>query len=238
LSKRTRPTGRRAYVGTIAETEVIRRSETLIAGALLLAPALAFTKPIAFADGTTVMLEYGAGTMTEAQIFYAPQYNYSLGGGHVEFDSVESTETVRVTYARLNYLLHRWNLETAQANVFVWGGAGGATGNTFSGTQFTVNAGGQADYETRRIYASLKTDLQKASTFSIRVDTLQLGVAPYEHDYNQIATWFVVQARNYTGGIQNGVEWAALLRLFKGGAWIEAGVTNTHKLQAMAMFNF
>jgi len=218
---------------------VTRRSETLIAGALvLLAPALAFTKPIAFADATTVMLEYGAGTMTEAQIFYAPQYNYSVGGGHVEFDSAESTETVRVTYARLNYLLHRWNLESAQANAFVWGGAGGSTGNTFSARQFTVNAGAQADYETRLIYASMKTDLQKASAFSIRVDTLQLGVAPYKHDSNQLATWFVVQARNYTGGIQNGVEWAALLRLFKGGAWIEAGVTNTHKLQAMAMFDF
>jgi hypothetical protein len=199
---------RRVFVSTIAETAVIRRSETLVVGALVfLAPALAFTKPIAFADGTTVMLEYGAGTMTEAQIFYAPQYNYSVGGGHVEFDSAISTETVRVTYARLNYLLHRWNLESAQANVFVWGGAGGSTGNTFSGTQFTVNAGAQADYETRRIYASLKTDLQKASAFSIRVDTLQLGVAPYKHDYNQVATWFVLQARNYTGGIQNGVEW-------------------------------
>jgi hypothetical protein len=201
-------------------------------------PALALTKPIAFAEGTTVMLEYGAGTMTEAQVFYAPQYNYSIGGGHVEFDSAIDSETVRVTYARLNYLVHRWNLESAQANVFVWGGAGSASGNTFNGTEFTFNAGAQADYETRRVYASLKTDLQKASAFSIRVDTLQLGVAPYKHDYNQIATWFVVQARNYTGGVQNGVEWAALLRLFKGGAWIEAGVTNTHKLQAMAMFNF
>jgi hypothetical protein len=184
------------------------------------------------------MLEYGAGTMQEAQIFYAPRFNYSLGGGFVEFDSDLTPETVRVMYARLNYLVHRWNLESAQANVFVWGGAGAATGNTFSGTEFAVNAGGQADYETRRIYASLKTDLQRANAFSIRVDTLQLGIAPYEHDYNQIATWFVVQARNYTGGIANGVEVAALLRLFKGGAWIEAGVTNGGKLQAMAMFNF
>ena len=211
----------------------------LLAGTLvLIAPVLAYSKPIAFAEGTTVMLEYGAGTMMEAQIFYAPQYNYSVGGGHVEFDSDITPETVRVTYARLNYLLHRWNLESAQANVFVWGGAGGATGNTFSGTQFTVNAGGQADYETRRVYASLKTDLQKANAFSIRVDTLQLGIAPYEHDYNQIATWFVVQARTYTGGIANGTEVAALIRFFKGGAWIEAGVTNGGKLQAMAMFNF
>lgn len=215
-----------------------RRSQIFVSTLVLIVPAVAYSKPIAFAEGTTVMLEYGAGTMVEAQIFYAPQYNYSVGGGHVEFDSDITTETVRVTYARLNYLVHRWNLESAQANVFVWGGAGGATGNTFSGTQFTLNAGGQADYETRRVYASLKTDLQKASAFSIRVDTLQLGIAPYEHDYNQIATWFVLQARTYTGGISNGTEIAALVRFFKGGAWVEAGVTNGGKLQAMAMFNF
>ena len=215
-----------------------QRSAILVGALTLSAPLLASAKPIAFAQGTTVMLEYGAGTMQEAQIFYAPQYNYSVGGGHVEFDSTITTETVRITYARLNYLLHRWNLESAQANVFVWGGTGAATGNAFSGTEFAVSAGGQADYETRRVYASLKTDLQKANAFSIRVDTLQLGVAPYKHDYNQIATWFVVQARNYTGGISNGVEVAALVRFFKGGAWIEAGVTNGGKLQAMAMFNF
>jgi hypothetical protein len=29
-----------------------------------------------------------------------------------------------------------------------------------------------------------------------------------------------------------------LLRLFKDGTWVEAGVTNDGKLQAMAMFNF
>ena len=215
-----------------------RRSSICVGALALMVPALAYSKPIAFAQGTTVMLEYGAGTMWEAQVFYAPQYNYSVGGGHVEFDSDNSPETVRVTYARLNYLLHRWNLESAQANVFVWGGAGGAIGNAFSGTELAMNAGGQADYETRRVYGSLKTDLQKASAFSIRVDTLQLGIAPYKHEYNQIATWFVVQARTYTGGISNGTELAALVRLFKGGAWIEAGVTNGGQLQAMAMFNF
>jgi len=215
-----------------------RWPENLVGALALIAPVCAFTKPIAFANGTTVMLEYGAGTMWEAQIFYAPQYNYSVGGGHVEFDSDITRETVRITYARLNYLLHRWNLESAQANVFVWGGAGAATGNTFSGTELTGNAGAQADYETRRVYASLKTDLQKANAFNIRVDTLQLGIAPYKHDYNQIATWFVVQARQYTDDIHHGTEVAALLRLFKGGAWIEAGITNGGKLQIMAMFNF
>lgn len=198
----------------------------------------AWSKPIAFAEGTTVMFEYGAGTMKEAQIFYAPTYYLSVGGGHVEFDSAETSAAERITYARVNLLAHRWNRSDAQANFFVWGGLGAATGNHFSGTELAANAGAQLDYETRLVYASLKTDWQHAADFEHRVDTLQLGFAPYKHDYNSLATWFVYQARDYTGGVFGGVEQALLLRLFKGGAWIEAGITNTHHLQAMVMVNF
>ena len=215
-----------------------RRTHALVGALALIVPALVLAKPIAFADGTTVMVEYGAGTMKEAQIFYAPRYNFSIGGGHVEYDSDETPTVQRITYARINYLVHRWNLEAAQANIFAWGGAGSATGNAFRGTQLAGNAGAQADYETRRVYASVKTDWQRASGFSYRVDTLQLGIAPYKHDYNGLATWLVVQGRDYAGGVHRGTEWAALLRLFKGGTWVEAGVTTDRKLQAMVMFNF
>jgi hypothetical protein len=200
--------------------------------------APAFPKPIAFADGTTAMAEYGAGTMQELQIFYAPRFDYSVGAGHVDFTSDEDGHREHINYVRLNWLAHRWNLDDAQANVFVWGGAGSATGNRFEGNRLTGNAGAQADYETRRIYASVKSDLQRSPEFSNRVDTLQLGVAPYKHDYGDLATWFVFQARHYTGDVHSGIETAALLRLFKGGAWIEAGLTNAGKVQVMAMFNF
>ena len=215
------------------------RWSIVLAGALALAgPLSVMAKPIAFADGYTVMAEYGAGTMKEAQLFYAPRYDFSVGGGHVELDSDQTAKSRRINYARLNYLVHRWNLDDAQANVFAWGGLGSATGNTFSGTLLAENAGAQADYETRRVYASLKTDLQRSSAFSHRIDTLQLGLAPYKHEYGGVATWLLVQGRQYTGGIHRGTESAVLVRLFKGGAWIEAGVTNGGKLQAMAMFNF
>jgi hypothetical protein len=220
----------------VAESIYMIRLFIGLVAAAVAAPVMA--KPIAFADGTTVMAEYGAGTMQELQIFYAPRFDYSVGGGHVDFTSDEDGQTEYITYARLNWLAHRWNLDDAQANVFVWGGLGSATGDSFSGSTLTGNAGGQADYETRRVYASLKTDLQRSSQFSVRVDTLQLGAAPYKHDYGGIATWFVFQARHYTDNLHSGIETAALLRLFKGGAWIEAGVTNAGKLQAMAMFNF
>ena len=210
-----------------------------LGGAFALAGSTSvMAKPIAFAGGSTLMAEYGAGTMEELQFFYAPRYDFSFGGGYLELTSDETTKTRYISYARLNYLVHRWNLDDAQANIYIWGGLGNATGNTFAGSAFTQNAGVQADYETRRVYASFKTDLQRSSDFSHRIDTLQLGLAPYRHEYGGVATWFLVQAREYTGGSHRGAETAVLLRLFKGGVWVEAGVTNAGKLQAMAMFNF
>ncbi|HUQ10626.1 MAG TPA: hypothetical protein VM146_09950 [Steroidobacteraceae bacterium] len=210
----------------------------LLTGALLVAPHCLFAKPIAYAQGTTVMAEYGAGTMNEAQVFYAPRYDWSLGGGYLELDLDRPGRQIGITYARANYLAKRWNRPKAQTNVFVWGGAGDARLAETNDHAFAWNAGAQLDHETRRIYGSLKTDLHRAADFTRRIDTLQLGIAPYEHDYDTLATWLVIQGRNYTGDRHEGVEWALLLRLFKRGAWLDAGVTAGGKLQAMAMFNF
>src|SRR5262245_14427032 len=198
----------------------------------------AMAKPIAFADGTTVMAEYGAGTMAEIQAFYAPTFRYSVGGGHLSLDSDVNDNTRDITYARLNYLPKRWNLESAQANVFVWGGIGRAHIGETGDNEFSWNAGGQLDYETRRLYGSLRSDYHAADAFHHRIDTLQLGIAPYKHDYETLAVWFVVQARDYTGDLFDGTEWAALIRLFKRNTWLEAGVTREGKLQAMLMVNF
>jgi hypothetical protein len=195
-------------------------------------------KPIAFANGTTAMAEYGADTMIEVQAFYAPSFRYSIGGGHLRLRSDIDSSQRDITYVRLNYLPKRWNLESAQANIFVWGSLGGASTNVSAGEALAFNAGAQFDYETRRIYSSLRTDYHESTGFGHRIDTLQLGVAPYKHDFDTLAIWFVVQARQYTGGLHDGVEWAALLRFFKRGAWLEAGLTRTGQVQAMMMFNF
>ena len=195
-------------------------------------------KPIAFAGGTTVMGEYGAGTMEEVQVFYAPSHHYSVGGGYLRLDSDVDESVTNIAYARGSYLVKRWNMAAAQANVFVWGGAGAASGNDFSGQVFAGNAGAQADYETRRAYGSLKSDFHDSSEFTHRIDTLQLGVAPYAHEYDQVAVWLVVQGRTYTGNLYRGTEWAALLRVFKGSVWVEAGVTEDGNLQSMVMVNF
>jgi hypothetical protein len=204
---------------------------------MVLAAPLA-AKPIAFARGTTVMAEYGAGTMNELQAFYAPKYWWSVGAGWLELSSEDGTFDRHIEYMRANVLAKRWNLPDAQANVFAWGGLGRATGSDFDGDVLARSVGVQFDYETRRLYAAFRSDLEESDRYSHRIDTLQLGWAPYAHDYDTLATWIVLQGRRYTGGLRDGVEPALLLRVFKGGTWVEVGATTDGKLQAMAMFNF
>jgi hypothetical protein len=207
-------------------------------GLLGLLPLATAAKPIAYADGTTAMAEYGAGTMNELQLFRAPTWWWSAGVGWEELSSEDGRLERHISYVRGNLLAHRWNLPDAQANVFVWGGLGGATGNDFAGTVLARDLGFQIDYETRRIYSSFRSDLEESDHFSHRIDTVQLGWAPYAHDYGTLATWFVVQARHYSGGLLGGTEKALLVRFFKGGTWLEIGATTDGKLQSMAMFNF
>ncbi|HEY7871851.1 MAG TPA: hypothetical protein VIC31_03950, partial [Rudaea sp.] len=92
-------------------------SRRLIFAVALMFPTLVAAKPSAFANGTTIMAEYGAGTMEEVQAFYAPYYWLSLGGGSLRLDSDETDRTRSIEYLRVNYLAKRWNLDDAQANV-------------------------------------------------------------------------------------------------------------------------
>jgi hypothetical protein len=205
--------------------------------ALLLVATPVAAKPIAFAKGKTVMVEYGAGTMAEAQFFYAPRYWSSLGVGWLAIEDDEGTRH-EYSYVRANLLVHRWNMAGAQANVFAWGTLGSVRGDDFAGNALARGGGMQFDYETRRVYASVKTDLLESDRSSRRTDTVQLGWAPYAHDYDTLATWLVVQGRACSGDLCTGVEKSLLLRFFKGGTWVEVGATTERRLQAMVMFNF
>jgi hypothetical protein len=251
-----------------SDMNCVRWASAALAGWLFTVPLHA--RPILFADSTTVMAEHAAGAMDEFQIFYAPKYFWSFGLGHLDLQSSTPGSEHRITYARVNFLAKRWNRESAQANVFVWGGVGrahvgewvtettgpvdpddhghGAEPGLAPAYQRTLqtqawNAGGQVDYETLRIYTSVKTDYHHASAFTHRVDTLQLGFAPYKHEVDSLATWLIVSGKRSSGDIHGGhsghggTEWSLLLRLFKKGAWLEAGASFDGKLQARAMIS-
>lgn len=202
-------------------------------------------KPIAFANGTTVMHERNT-NMLESQAFYAPEYWWSLGPGFVTLTSDDKQKKREIGYVQLNYLVQRWNLSSAQGNVFAFGGVGNArttqSGGSFGNSETVWRYGGQGDFETRSLYTSFKLDGYRGASFSHRISTLQLGLAPYEHDYEDLAIWFLLQARRYTGGLRDErvrkLDQTLAIRLFKGPIWAELGVNREHKGQFMIMYNF
>jgi len=234
----------------------IKRCSLALAGLVLLHSAQA--RPILYADSVTLLADYRADAMKEASISYAPTAFLSFGLGHLELDGAGPGHEHEINYLRLNALARRWNFESAQANIFVWAGAGRskltiaadapdagehnhgpvADGQALVLDETAGNVGGQIDYETRRIYASFATDSQFASSFSHRMDTLQLGIAPYEHEADGLSTWFIVSATKFSGNIQEDTQVSLLVRFFKKFAWVEVGATTDGKPQARVMLTF
>jgi hypothetical protein len=228
----------------------------LLAGACLLQPA--HGRPILYAHSFTLLADYRGDAMKEAQVSYAPTAFLSFGLGHLELDGAGPGHEHEIDYLRLNALAKRWNFEAAQANIFVWAGAGRSkltiapdapdagehnhgpvgAGGSIELNETAGNIGGQIDYETRRIYASFATDSQFATSFTHRMDTLQLGFAPYEHEADGLSTWFVVSATKFSGNVQEDTQVSLLLRLFKKFAWVEVGATTDGKPQARVMLSF
>lgn len=211
----------------------------LLAGLLLAVALPATAKPIAYQGATTVMLDYAGEGMQEAQAFYAPRHWLSLGGGWLRQTAHADEARRDIAYVRANLLARRWNLPGAQGNVFVWGGLGRATGDDFAGPRTTPSAGFAADYETLWFYSSLRSEYHHNSAFSQRNDTLQLGFAPYAHDYDRLATWVLIQARHATGErMRDDLDYALLLRFFKGARWLELGIDQRGRLQSKLLLTF
>jgi hypothetical protein len=213
---------------------------------MVLAPAPGIAKPIAYQDGTTLVLDYMPHEQ-EAQVFYAPDYQMSLGAGflRIERPTVDgghnhgngTDEYLDIGYLRFNALARRWNFADAQANVYFWGGIGTADSGEREGPDTVPNGGFQVDAESRRFYGSLKSDWHSTFSFTHGMTVAQFGVAPYLHDYNTVATWIVLQGHAMHGDVHEEDGGALLLRLFWRGIWGEAGVTDEGELLSLLMFN-
>ncbi|MCE2990500.1 MAG: hypothetical protein LW838_10175 [Nitrosomonadaceae bacterium] len=209
-------------------------------------------KPISFADGTTFMHER-EGNMIQTELFYAPKVWWSIGMADTTMRSDDKLRETRYQHLQANWLLKRWNLPGAQGNLFASFGYGFAD-TVKQGVPMVIHPGhtvGQTatysesarrytfmgDYETRQFYSSFKMDTHQTSRFLDRTDTVQLGLSPYAHDYDELAVWFAGQVKRYRG-MNDKTEAGGFVRLFKNNIWVEIGMTEGRKSQIMLMMNY
>lgn len=224
-------------------------------GLLWSIPHYAHAKPIAFADSWTLMHERDS-DMLETSLYYAPTYWFSFGPTVSISRSTEKGIRREANIFHTNFLLKRWNMPNAQANIFATIGAGRVKttvsptpmpahpGHTIvnmslpiNRTENTRHATLQGDFETRQFYSAVKFDAHQASSFLDRTDMMQMGFAPYAHDYEDLAVWFVAQVKKKRG-LHNETEGGAFVRLFKKNIWLEVGMTEGRRSQIMLMINY
>jgi hypothetical protein len=101
-------------------------------------------------------------------------------------DKISATAEV----VALSYLAKRWNSEDAQANVYLYAGAGRGKDGLRTAASEALSL--QADWETRRYHAML---LEQSVIFSSEVrsiTTLHVGWAPWIAEFDEIAPWIYI----------------------------------------------
>ncbi|WP_142696009.1 hypothetical protein [Bdellovibrio sp. NC01] len=131
---------------------------------------------------------------------------------------------VNFTIPRVNYLAKRWNNEDSQGNIYLSGGYGYE--RSFNQT---VGAGFGAidvDWESRKYYTAasyerfLRQDQDDISRPDFEVMKVRAGVAPYLAEFNEINTWFILEAQKMN---DTPVVLTQFVRLFYKNVLVELG---------------
>lgn len=188
---------RRAGVG-VAVTSALR--------SVVLATALATTSaqahPTAFA-GAWIVQTFAQPDMVLGEIAYSVSSRWAIG-----VDAMRETMTdplaLNYTVARVNHLVHRWNLHGAQANIYLSAGAGAVWRDAEAARPGVTRAAGfgalDLDYETQRVYTSLKLSQvaplgSGAGLRALPMAQARLGLAAHTVEYGGFNPWVILQAQ-------------------------------------------
>lgn len=198
-----------------------------ILSTLFLLPIVGFGHPVSYQGSLSIMGTH-QDNMAEVESFYSLSQRYAVGGQFIQEQTERGPE--RKGFARANMLLYRQNNPESQANFYLSTGFGGGK---FEGTDSPgYLLGLQADAETRKYYSLFKYHVSGPTSHSIKNGdhhfTARLGVAPYLAEYEELNSWFIVQA-DYHSPEKGVFTITPLIRLFYKSALIEIGYSLDNK---------
>jgi hypothetical protein len=212
----------------------MKRLSTCLAAGLVAGGAMA--APMGFKDSTMLMADFSP-NWRESWVNHAftPRDAFGVGGLYMRSDDETRSRTLaEATYTRL---AKRWNLEHAQANVWLFAGAGAIRGNDFEGTRFAWAPGLQLDYETTRVYLAATARLYRAEGLNHDFASARAGFSFYEVDYDEVQPWLIVEARRMRG-LSEKTEITPMLRLIHNRYFVEFGVNTDKQARANLMYTF
>ena len=167
--------------------------------------------PVIYQDGKMIDMTIDSKAM-DVEYFYSLTSQMSVGYRYFQIASEASPMHIVQT----NVLLKRWNEPDTQANVYIMTGLG------FQKQKLISYLGAETDWESREYYISGAAEYYWAQKPSTKV-IFRIGMAPYKAEYDELNTWFILQAIQLNSGNDQSRYSLPTLRLFKDNALIELG---------------
>ena len=216
----------------------------ILATLMLAGPAAA--RPVSYAGGWALNADTSVGG-PNGEVMYTPSARFAVGL-RAEHDRPLDHDFAGVA---LNVLAFRHNAPDSQANLYLMGAAGAATGRYIEPTVLTgplsIHAahlaallglapgpvlrfrqpagtiGAEADWESRRFSVLAEA---RGMTIRDQGSTLmyrgRVGVAPYIAQSGALHTWLILQAEHHSFAKQD-LTVSPIVRLFKGSTLLEVG---------------
>lgn len=188
--------------------------------------------PVAY-EGARQWMSGMSGDAFNLEFYQSYTARTAWGIHSMVFDRPENEGFLAIQH---NWLLKRWNLSGAQANVYAGLGAGAAKREGASTEPAGVGYF-RADYETRRIYAAFDTKGMASEAFKRGIFSAEAGFAPYLAEFNELNTWIILQAKHSTG-MEDEFDLISKLRFFKNNVFVELGATHRGMPVASLMIHF
>ena len=195
--------------------------------------ANSWAHPVAF-KGAVGVMTWNQSFMTDDWVTYSFRPDAAVAARHMRFDTPEG----RMNFAgpQFDYLLKRWNEKDSQGNIYVFGSYGTMS---FQNLSHGASLGGaEADWEDRKYfimgkYEKMWSDLGPDFYHS----EFRLGIAPYEAEITEWASWFIVQYQYHPKLVKKDAI-TPLIRLFYKSVLLETGVSTDGDWMMNFMFHF
>lgn len=172
--------------------------------------------------------------MSDDWLTYSFRPDAAIAARHMRFDVPEGR--MQFYAPQLDYLLKRWNEADHQANVYLYGAYGPLSFQ--NQTQAAGLAGIEVDAESRKYYASAKYEKMWGSLGpEFYHGEARLGIAPYEAEFSELASWFMIQYQWHPMLTKKEVI-TPLIRIFYKSVLLETGVSTDGDWMINYMFHF
>jgi hypothetical protein len=200
---------------------------------LLTLSSASLAHPVSYKHAVGVMT-WNQPFMTDDWITYSFRPDAAVAFRHMRFE--EPAGRMQFYAPQLDFLVKRWNEDDSQANLYVYGAYGTMT---FEKRSRGTGLGGiEADAESRKYFIMGKyEEMWGELADGFQHGEFRFGIAPYEAEFNEIASWLMVQYQ-WHPTLTRREAITPLIRLFYKSVLLETGVSTDGDAMMNFMFHF